>query len=233
MLLGLSVYLCVRDVHVCMYQGRGIPDWSAVDFLFFISCLLILVLCGRLSWLSVIFWVHVNLSLCVVSWTSVVCRVLLLLHSLSLVWLCRSFLTTFPTCSAATLLSAWDWHTYCTGLAGAVSVRCSPCCPVPRPRRHSRFPAGCVNDVCTRTHHTIPHLLWPAAAVARLCYSWWSSGLQFAFSWDNIKSLNYAWILLKMTFFEFPKVKWLHLTGEMDKSVTCVKFTQDLTCQNH
>ena len=32
-------------------------------------------------------------------------------------------------------------------------------------------------------------------------------------------------------FFEFPKVKWLHLTGEMDKSVTCVKFTQDLTCQ--
>jgi len=22
-------------------------------------------------------------------------------------------------------------------------------------------------------------------------------------------------------FFEFPKVKWLHLTGEMDKSVTC------------
>ena len=35
-----------------------------------------------------------------------------------------------------------------------------------------------------------------------------------------------------MTFFGFPKVKWLHLTGEMDKSVKFhVQFSPDLTCQ--
>jgi len=27
--------------------------------------------------------------------------------------------------------------------------------------------------------------------------------------------------MLKNDFFEFPKVKWLHLTGEVDKSVRC------------
>ena len=27
--------------------------------------------------------------------------------------------------------------------------------------------------------------------------------------------------MLKNNFFGFPKVKWLHYTGEMDKSVTC------------
>jgi len=33
-------------------------------------------------------------------------------------------------------------------------------------------------------------------------------------------------------FFGFPKVKWLHLTGEVDKSVRFfVKFSQDLTYQ--
>ena len=33
-------------------------------------------------------------------------------------------------------------------------------------------------------------------------------------------------------FFVFPNVKWLHLTGEVDKSVTFnVEFSQDLTCQ--
>jgi len=32
--------------------------------------------------------------------------------------------------------------------------------------------------------------------------------------------------------FGFPKVKWLHLTGEKDKSVKVhVKFSQDLTYQ--
>ena len=32
----------------------------------------------------------------------------------------------------------------------------------------------------------------------------------------------------------FPKVKWLHLTGEVDKSVRFhVKFSADLTYQNH
>jgi len=33
-------------------------------------------------------------------------------------------------------------------------------------------------------------------------------------------------------FFGFSKVKWLHLTGEVDKSVRFyVKFTRNLTCQ--
>jgi len=37
---------------------------------------------------------------------------------------------------------------------------------------------------------------------------------------------------LFIIFFVFPKVKWLHLTGEMDKSVDLhVKFSQDFTCQ--
>ena len=36
--------------------------------------------------------------------------------------------------------------------------------------------------------------------------------------------------MLKMTFFAFPDVKWLHLTGEVDKSVKVhVKFSQNLT----
>jgi len=26
---------------------------------------------------------------------------------------------------------------------------------------------------------------------------------------------------IKFDFFEFPKVKWLHLTGDVDKSVSC------------
>ena len=33
-------------------------------------------------------------------------------------------------------------------------------------------------------------------------------------------------------FFGFPKINWLHLTGEVDKSVTFhVKFSQDFICQ--
>ena len=61
---------------------------------------------------------------------------------------------------------------------------------------------------------------------------WWASGLQFVFFWDKINNQNYVWIiLLKMTF-GFSKVKWLHLIGDVDKSVTFhVKFSQDLTYQ--
>jgi len=37
---------------------------------------------------------------------------------------------------------------------------------------------------------------------------------------DNINSQKYVWIiLLKMTFW-IPKVKWLHLTGEVDNSLS-------------
>jgi len=37
---------------------------------------------------------------------------------------------------------------------------------------------------------------------------------------------------VKNDFFGFPKVQRLHLTGEVDKSVTFhVKFSQNLTCQ--
>ena len=35
-----------------------------------------------------------------------------------------------------------------------------------------------------------------------------------------------------MTFFGFPKVKWLHLTADVDKSVRYrVNFSRDLACQ--
>jgi len=48
----------------------------------------------------------------------------------------------------------------------------------------------------------------------------WASGLEFVFFWDNINNQKYVrTILLKMTFFWFPNVKWLHLTGEVDKFV--------------
>jgi len=37
-----------------------------------------------------------------------------------------------------------------------------------------------------------------------------------------------------MTFLGFPKVKWLRVTSEVDKSVRFhVKFSQDLTNQNY
>jgi len=36
----------------------------------------------------------------------------------------------------------------------------------------------------------------------------------------------------KTTFFNFPAVKWLHLTGEVDKCVRCLcQICHDLTCQ--
>ena len=48
----------------------------------------------------------------------------------------------------------------------------------------------------------------------------WASGLQIVFFWDNINNQKHEWIiLLKITFSAFPKVKWLHLTGKVDKSV--------------
>ena len=51
----------------------------------------------------------------------------------------------------------------------------------------------------------------------------WASGLQLVFCWDNINSQRYVWIIqLKMSFFGFPKVKWLRLTGEVDR---CVRFS--------
>jgi len=41
--------------------------------------------------------------------------------------------------------------------------------------------------------------------------------------------------MLKNDFFGFPKVNWLHLTGDVDKSERDVhdKFSQDLTYQNY
>jgi len=39
--------------------------------------------------------------------------------------------------------------------------------------------------------------------------------------------------MLKNDFLGFPKVKWLHLTSEVDKSVKCsCHISQDLTYQN-
>jgi len=50
----------------------------------------------------------------------------------------------------------------------------------------------------------------------------WASGLQFIFFGYDVINQKYVWItLLKITFFVFPKAKWLHLTGEVDKSVKC------------
>jgi len=49
--------------------------------------------------------------------------------------------------------------------------------------------------------------------------------LQSVFFWDNVNNQKYVRIiLLKMTFFGFPKVNWLHMTGDVDK---CVRFLPD------
>ena len=82
-----------------------------------------------------------------------------------------------------------------------------------------------------------PSVRWKSFAVHKLVW-WhfqdgWASGLQFVFFWANTDNQKYVWIiLLKMTL-GFLKVKWLHLTDEMDKSVrfSCEIF-QDLPCQN-
>jgi len=82
-----------------------------------------------------------------------------------------------------------------------------------------------------------PSVRWKSVAIHKLVW-WhfqvgWASGLQFVFFWANTDNQKYVWIiLLKMTL-GFLKVKWLHLTDEMDKSVrfSCEIF-QDLPCQN-
>jgi len=48
----------------------------------------------------------------------------------------------------------------------------------------------------------------------------WASKLQFVFVWDNKNNQKHVWIImLKNDFLGFPKIKWLHPTGEMDKSL--------------
>ena len=46
----------------------------------------------------------------------------------------------------------------------------------------------------------------------------WINGLQFVFFRNNLNNQNCMNITVENDDFEFPKVKWLHLTGEMDKS---------------
>ena len=45
----------------------------------------------------------------------------------------------------------------------------------------------------------------------------WASWLQFVFFWDKINNQKYVGPTAYL--FGFPKVKWLHLTGEVDKCV--------------
>ena len=61
------------------------------------------------------------------------------------------------------------------------------------------------------------HLVWWHFQVG------WASRLQSVFFGDNINNQKYVWrILLKITFFGFSKVKWFHVTGEVDKSISCL-----------
>jgi len=66
-----------------------------------------------------------------------------------------------------------------------------------------------------------PSVRWKSFAIHKLVRWYfqvgWASGLQIVFVWDNVNNQKYVWIiLLKMTSFRFPKVQWLHLTGEVD-----------------
>ena len=69
-----------------------------------------------------------------------------------------------------------------------------------------------------------PSVRWKRIALHKLL-RWhyqvgWASGLQFVFFWDNT---NYQKNCMNNTvendFLGFPEVQWLHLTGEVDKSV--------------
>jgi len=70
-----------------------------------------------------------------------------------------------------------------------------------------------------------PSVRWKSFAFHKLMWGHfqvgWASGLQLVFFWYNINNQTYVWIVrLKMKWrFRFSKVKWLHLTGEVDKSV--------------
>jgi len=83
---------------------------------------------------------------------------------------------------------------------------------------------GCLQSLQRLKERNKPSVRWKSFAVYKLVW-WhfqvgWACGLQFVFLWDNVNNQKYVWIiLLKMTLFGFPKVKWLPLTGEVDKSV--------------
>jgi len=67
-------------------------------------------------------------------------------------------------------------------------------------------------------------------------FSWeGTSGLQFVFFWDNKNNQKCVWIiLLKMTFFGFPKVKWLHTCdrwGEQIFNIFMSNFLWIFPCQ--
>ena len=47
----------------------------------------------------------------------------------------------------------------------------------------------------------------------------WASMLQLVFFWGNVNNQKYVWIICWKWLFGFPKVKWLHLTGEVDRSI--------------
>ena len=82
----------------------------------------------------------------------------------------------------------------------------------------------CIYSVCHK---------WPPFQV------WWASSqsrLQFVLFWDNVNYQKYVWIVcwkIQKRPLGFPKVKWLQLTGEVGKymSCWCKKFPQDFTYQ--
>ena len=47
----------------------------------------------------------------------------------------------------------------------------------------------------------------------------WASMMQLVFFWGNVNNQKYVWIICWKWLFGFPKVKWLHLTGEVDRSI--------------
>jgi len=92
----------------------------------------------------------------------------------------------------------------------------------------------CLPDIPVATHHhrffseppTTTHN-WLSSEPPMFGRMGWASGLQVVFLWDNADNQKCVWIImLKMTF-GFPKVKWLHLTGEVDSlSLKLLNFSQ-------
>jgi len=77
---------------------------------------------------------------------------------------------------------------------------------------HWRQPTtGSLQNLQRLKERNKPSVIWKSFAIHKLV--WWhfqvgqARGLQFVFFWDNINNQNCVWIiLLKMTFFGFPKV---------------------------
>jgi len=74
------------------------------------------------------------------------------------------------------------------------------------------------------TFHQMYEFCISQGSAVTLFQVWWASSqsrLQIVLFWDNINNKKYMWIILLKWLFGFPEVKWLQLTDEAGKAMTC------------